>query len=60
MWRVSPVLCASVEMAMRNSAFAECGGLFSGDVEAVGAGVQLEKAAVLFGVGDYALDVDFR
>jgi hypothetical protein len=54
------VLCASVEMAMRNSAFAECGGLFSGDVEAVGAGVQLEKAAVLFGVGDYALDVDFR
>ena len=41
-----------------DSGFADEAGIFCGDVEAVGAGVELEEAAVLFGVGDDALEVD--
>ena len=41
-----------------DSGFADEAGIFSGDVETIGAGVEFEEAAVLLGMGDDALNVD--
>ena len=55
----SRMLCASVDTAILMPGRVRETRILGGKIEAVGAGIDLEKTTVLPGVGDDPLDVDF-